>query len=1021
MTYYGHTPFSLFEGTAPKRPPAPSPKTPQELLDAIDRRLAASVEEADVVVPIAPPPFLRPVSIVDRLLPDLPPRSSRGPDARWRVAFLVSPRLAGGWRTAGHVGHGLESRAALRAVSQYLRKDGTPGRMEPVRTDVVHAPSGPELQKLLLALAADGGESLLLLHLDRLREHPDLPVYAEGPDGRGSCEHTLSVRMISRIRISFTPVLVDHPDPDTVVLRPRVLVDLHLSGDGEGAAAPGVVTTQEVAWADSLAGRFVGLVGDRWLGWCEGDERLLTLVSDLLEERVELDAADVAVLRDRVLTVNDPLVTVDLPFRSVRMVTRRPRVDLLLHEGGEGVVAMLAFGYADDVPGVVADPAEAVVVRHDTEFEHGIARALKEYFAAGPSKARLLSRYGDEGVTWTFTTSLAGFLADFGETLLSRSLGLCIESTANRLSRSGAKLQIRVSSGIDWFDLSASAGEDLDLSRVDTGDPLFGHGFVRNGDRIIYIGADEAEKLREVLALLDPSQRTPRVSRLDLHGAEVLHGLAAEGAPIELQRTAEIARALATPASLDRVPPPRGFTGKLRDYQLVGYGWLSFLAEHGLNGCLADDMGLGKTVQALAFLQRIAERDGAGPGLVVAPVSTLRNWQAEAARFTPGLRAVVHHGTDRPRDAAAFGTVDLVIVSYATLRVDQELFRSRRWNVVILDEAQGIKNPASQSFGVVKTLESEHRFTLTGTPLENSVIDLWSQVDFLEPGLLGSLQRFRKRFGSAVAGAPDPERDRLRRLVSPFILRRTKEVVERSLPAKEEVVLYAEMGPRQQAAYDALKADFRRRIAGALEAKGIAGCGALIFEGLLRLRQAACFPAQASPSLKNVPSAKLEVLEDLLGEIVAEGHRVLVFSQFVQSLKAIAAAMDARGMRHEYLDGATRDRQDVIDRFQADAGVPLFLLSLKAGGLGINLTAADYVVLFDPWWNPAVERQAVDRSHRIGQRKPVFVYRLVTRDSIEERILELQEKKRALAAELIEENPRSLLALDETELMGLFS
>ncbi len=402
-------------------------------------------------------------------------------------------------------------------------------------------------------------------------------------------------------------------------------------------------------------------------------------------------------------------------------------------------------------------------------------------------------------------------------------------------------------------------------------------------------------------------------------------------------------------------------------------------------------------------------------------MSTLRNWLAEAARFTPGLRAVVHHGTDRPREAAAFGTVDLVIVSYATLRVDQELFRQRRWNVVILDEAQSIKNPASQSFGVVKTLESEHRFTLTGTPLENSVIDLWSQVDFLEPGLLGSLPRFRKRFGSAVAGAPDPERDRLRRLVQPFILRRTKEVVERSLPAKEEVLLYAEMGPRQRAAYDSLKADFRRRIAGALEAKGIAGCGALIFEGLLRLRQAACFPAQASPSLKSVPSAKLEVLEDLLGEIVAEGHRVLVFSQFVQSLKTIAAAMDARGMRHEYLDGSTRNRQDVIDRFQADASVPLFLLSLKAGGLGINLTAADYVVLFDPWWNPAVERQAVDRSHRIGQQKPVFVYRLVTRDSIEERILELQEKKRALAAELIEENPRSLLALDETELMSLFS
>ncbi|HSV93704.1 MAG TPA: SNF2-related protein, partial [Desulfobacterales bacterium] len=681
-----------------------------------------------------------------------------------------------------------------------------------------------------------------------------------------------------------------------VHLRPVVRVDLEPDGT---EAAP-----QPVAWIDSAQGRLIACVGGRWLGWCEGDDRLLSLVRHLDTKQPSLDGPDVAELKGKVQAENDPLVTVDFPYRRLKIVTRRPRVDLLLHEEVQGSVALLSFDYADGDRGVEGAEDEKVVVRPDTAFEQRITAALGQLFDSGPLEGAMLPAPPEAPTTWEFPGTTPEFLVAFGEPLLSRGIGLCIESTANRLARAGARVQIRVSSGIDWFDLSASAGEDLDLSRVDTGDPLFRHGFVRNEGRIIYIGADEAEKLREVLALLDPSQRSPRVSRLDLHGAEVLHGLATEGAPIELRRTAEIARALAAPASLERVPPPRGFTGTLRDYQLVGYGWLSFLAEHGLNGCLADDMGLGKTVQALAFLQRIAERDGSGPGLVVAPVSTLRNWQAEAVHFTPGLRTVVHHGTDRPREATAFGTVDLVIVSYATLRVDQELFRGRRWNVVILDEAQSIKNPASQSFGVVKMLESDHRFTLTGTPLENSVVDLWSQVDFLEPGLLGSLSRFRKRFGSAVAGAPDPERDRLRRLVSPFILRRTKDVVERSLPAKEEVLLYAEMGPRQQAAYDALKADFRRRISGALKATGISGCGALIFEGLLRLRQAACFPAQASPSLKSVPSAKLEVLEGLLGEIVAEGHRVLVFSQFVQSLKTIAAAMDARGIRHEYLDGS---------------------------------------------------------------------------------------------------------------------
>jgi non-specific serine/threonine protein kinase len=432
-------------------------------------------------------------------------------------------------------------------------------------------------------------------------------------------------------------------------------------------------------------------------------------------------------------------------------------------------------------------------------------------------------------------------------------------------------------------------------------------------------------------------------------------------------------------------------------------------------------MGLGKTVQALALVQGLRGNGTAGTGLVVAPVSTLQNWKAEAARFTPSLATIVHHGSGRERDTEAFAAADLVIVSYATLRADRELFQAREWAVVILDEAQSIKNPASQSFAAVKTLKSRHRFTLTGTPLENSVIDLWAQFDFLEPGLLGSLPRFRRRFGALPADTPDPERQRLQRIVRPFILRRTKDVVEKSLPPKEEVRLFAEMGPRQRAAYDALKEGFRARIVEAIRDRGVTGSGAIVFEGLLRLRQAACIPEQANPSLKGLPSAKLELLEGVLEEIVAEGHRVLVFSQFVQTLKTIARSLDERSIAHAWLDGSTRNRQEVVDRFQADPRIPIFLLSLKAGGLGINLTAADYVVIFDPWWNPAVERQAVDRSHRIGQRKPVFVYRLITKDSIEERILDLQDRKRALAADLIEENPRSLLSLGEEELVGFFS
>jgi non-specific serine/threonine protein kinase len=740
-----------------------------------------------------------------------------------------------------------------------------------------------------------------------------------------------------------------------------------------------------------------------------------------------LDRGELAELRQKVEAERSPLVTLDLPYRKVRLVTPRPQPNLLLKEQAEGMTANLDFRYPSEEDLAAKGQGggdEWIILRRDRAFEEKVSRALGGLFTLGSTRIQADTRPWDEPGTWRFRKGMGDFLTACGEELLSRGIGLSIGDHARRLSGTGERLQVCVSSGIDWFDLAVSAGEDLDLARVNPDDPLFVRGFVRTGDSILYIGVEEAGKLRRIIALLDPSQRSPRVSRHDLEGAALLQELIPDNPPMELRRAAEISRALAAPVAFAKASPPRGFRGTLRDYQRVGFGWLSFLAEHDLNGCLADDMGLGKTVQALALVQGLHEKGTAGTegaSLVVAPVSTLQNWKAEAARFTPSLRTIVHHGSGRQRDTEAFGAADLVIVSYATLRVDLELFQARGWSALILDEAQSIKNPGSRSFAAVKTLKSRHRFTLTGTPLENSVIDLWAQFDFLEPGLLGSVQRFTKRFGARASDSADPERQRLRRIVRPFILRRTKDVVEKSLPPKEEVRLFAEMGQRQRAGYDALKEGYRARLVAAIRDKGVTGCGALVFEGLLRLRQAACIPAHANPSLKGLPSAKLELLDEVLGEIVGEGHRVLVFSQFVQTLKVIAGALDDRKVAYTYLDGSTRNRQEVVDRFQADPRIPVFLLSLKAGGLGINLTAADYVVIFDPWWNPAVERQAVDRSHRIGQRKPVFVYRLITKDSIEESILALQDRKRALAAELIEENPRSLLSLGEEELVGFFS
>ena len=1012
VTYHGHVPWGVFPGDVPGKERPGRARSSTEMLGEIERIMRESSKAPDTLLPLEGAAGPRGGSRIGDLLPARPSRSASSSE-RWRVAFVVSEHSHGEWRRRQGAAAWFRPRASIAPVSQYIRKDGTPGRMEGFREDSVHETRDAAADTLLRGLGIEGGEAPLLLHWDHILNHPHLPLYLAGRDGRGSYDDPLQPCRITRIQIGFRPEpLGEHANSD-ISMEPVLRVDLA----GEGTSAP-----QEMAWADAWRGRLVALVADRWLGWCDGDDRLLTLVSHLAAYKPHLDRGEAALLKQKIDAEKSPLVVVDLPFRRVRLVTTRPQADLVLQQEEQGTTAELSFRYpAEDEVAGSSGNEERVLPRPDKEFEQNIATALQELFLPEIIPARQSWVPVDGAPHWMLRSTLAAFLADFGEGLLSRGIGLCIGDTTNRLSRTSQRLQVRVSSGIDWFDLSVSAGEEIDLSGVDPADPLFAHGFVRNGGRIIYIGAEEAEKLRAILGLLDPSQRAPRVPRLDLNGAAVLHDLVLQDAPPELKRAAEISRALGKPAAFGRSDPPRSFRGELRDYQRIGYGWLSFLAQNGLNGCLADDMGLGKTVQALAFLQALKQKKASrGASLVVAPVSTLQNWRAEAERFTPALRTVVHHGIDRSRDAADFKAVDLVIVSYATLRVDQEMFSQREWVALILDEAQSIKNPASQSFGVVKKLKSRHRFTLTGTPLENSVIDLWAQIDFLEPGLLGSLNRFRKRFGSRGTGTPDAERERLRKIVKPFILRRTKEVVEKSLPPKEEITFFAEMGARQRAAYDALKEGYRKRIALALKTRGIAGSGALIFEGLLRLRQAACFPEHANPSLKGVPSAKRELLEDLLGEIVAEGHRVLVFSQFVQSLKAIAASLDSRTVRYAYLDGSTRNRQEIIDNFQGDPRIPLFLLSLKAGGLGINLTAADYVVLFDPWWNPAVERQAVDRSHRIGQAKPVFVYRLITRDSIEERILALQEQKRALAAELIEENPRSLLALGEEELIGLF-
>ena len=442
---------------------------------------------------------------------------------------------------------------------------------------------------------------------------------------------------------------------------------------------------------------------------------------------------------------------------------------------------------------------------------------------------------------------------------------------------------------------------------------------------------------------------------------------------------------------------PDGFRGELRDYQRVGLAWLQLLERTHCGGVLADDMGLGKTVQVLAHL--LAERDAGRldrPALVVAPVSVLGTWAQQAALFTPTLRVGMANGPDRALAVDRLEHFDLVLTSYATLLRDDGL-RDAQYHVVALDEAQAIKNPRAKIAQATRVLRARQRLALTGTPIENSLIELWSIFRFVAPGLLGSQAQFARAYARPAERGADDAVGGLRRRVAPFLLRRTKDAVLEELPPKTEVVRTVVLNARERELYEAVRRVVSDEVREALRRKGLGLSRIIVLEALLRLRQICC-DARLAPRIDDAPSSssKLDELMALLEPLVAAGRRVLVFSQFTKMLDLIAARLDAAGQGYLMLTGRSRKRQDIVDRFQAKE-FPLMLVSLKAGGTCLNLTAADTVVLYDPWWNPAVEQQAIDRTHRIGQERPVTVYRLVCEGSVEERILGLQAHKRALA------------------------
>lgn len=478
----------------------------------------------------------------------------------------------------------------------------------------------------------------------------------------------------------------------------------------------------------------------------------------------------------------------------------------------------------------------------------------------------------------------------------------------------------------------------------------------------------------------------------------------------------------------DKPPPkpPGGLKAELREYQLRGLGWLQFLHSHGFNGLLADDMGLGKTLQTLSHLlmEHNAKRMK-NPALIVAPTSVLGNWRNEAKKFTPRLKTLVLHGSDRHSDFQTIGKHHIVITSYQLLLRDIEMFQQCAFDYLILDEAQMIKNPQAKVSQAAKSLPIDKRLCLTGTPMENHLGELWSLFDFLMPGFLGSRKQFTQLYRTPIEKHGDLEKQkRLSKVISAFLLRRSKDQVAKELPPKTIIVREVELGTRQSQLYESIRLSMEQRVRDLISQKGLKRSHIEILEALLKLRQTCCHPGLVkldnAKSIKE--SAKTDMLLDMIQELIAEKKKILLFSQFTEMLKLIQTELKKLDIDFVTLTGETKKRQKIIDQFQNE-DIPLFLISLKAGGTGLNLSTADTVIHYDPWWNPAVENQASDRAHRIGQQKPVFVYKLVAKDTVEEKIMIMQQKKQELADGTYNRKEMSepLKQLDPDDLLSLFT
>ncbi len=967
-------------------------------------------------------------------------------DRNWRTFFNQQPfaRAENADRTSSSTGNFVpvyelsvgESSITLSAVEKYLKKDGTLGRKRKITYSSSLRASVPAADRILLALAGDisrtnarfsyyssnspNYEEILLNQKEDLEVI--LPLLADSE--RCTVTHW-------RKGVIADPLRKGHP------FQAGFRLQAEEAQDGKIRMVP--VFCLPVENGDNRDERLLEVAGDK-IGCIFNTDPVLFIAEGRLYQ-----AADVPF---RLINRIYPLKYLEVPEKEIRDFVKEsekipeapalelphdiapgtvehvePRGVLIMEFESDQAVARLVIDYDgleiewQDRRKSILDPDRWIRIERDLSSERHLVKTLED--AGFVQEADRFARP---------VKNIASALKSL------QDQGIRIEASNRKKIHTTASKGFRISSGLDWFDLEGeiSFGDDIVPLPRAIKEFMRGNYSVELDDGSI--GLLPSEWMEQNAAIFDLALSdqggagTDRVGKNSIRfpssRALLIDALLAEADEVRTDAVyKELKEQLQNFQGIESHPVPPQFKGKLRKYQKDALGWFAFLERFNFGGILADDMGLGKTVQVLAWLSRLISEDGSHikPSLIVVPTSLVFNWKSEAERFVPEMKVLLYGGTEREGLFSKIPEHHIVITTYGLMRRDIEKLREVEFEYVILDESQAIKNPVSLTAKAARLLRARHKLCLTGTPLENNVGELWSQMEFLNPGMLGSRTAFERNFLKPIEKQDKKALDTLKTIVRPFILRRTKEVVASDLPEKMEQTVLCVMPAEQQELYSKLRDHYRTSILSSVQQNGMGRSKIKVLEALLRLRQAANHPALVGHP--DCPSGKFTELLSLVEEAVSGGHKALVFSQFTRMLSLITTHLQQQGIPYEYLDGSVpqKKRQERVTNFQENHDIKLFLISLKAGGVGLNLTAADYVFIVDPWWNPAAELQAVDRTHRIGQDKRVFTYRFITKDTVEEKVLALQKQKRELVSSILSGSGDMLKNLSADDLEVLFS